>query len=301
MLFLLIACHLLFLLFWIRIWSAPEREFYFNPFLSGTITLTDRILVFLRPALYLPEQVASLVILAVLILFKTLLFMRLNFDWQMTLGTYFRFAPHGHAEHLLPLLVFSLLQTLLFLVRLWTVYFLVRLITPQVHPSRATEAFAFFSRPFSKLPFIFQPVALLVLHGVLAFLFTRIGVPQLQSQTPDALPTLVQSPFVSGSLLAQTLRISWLAALSFSDGLMLLTRSLFVLIIGNLIASLLHARGALILCSEGADMLMGRFARRATGGMGFDFTPLIYFFVVDFMYNGICRVLYELIHSPLLS
>jgi len=47
--------------------------------------------------------------------------------------------------------------------------------------------------------------------------------------------------------------------------------------------------------------LLGRFARRGGNGMGFDFTPLIFFFVIDLMYGSICRILFELIQSPFLK
>ena len=95
--------------------------------------------------------------------------------------------------------------------------------------------------------------------------------------------------------------MGWLAVLSFSDGLMFLTRGLFVLIITSFGAALLQARGAVIICSEGVELLLGRFARRGGAGMGLDFTPLIFFFVVDLLYSSIGRVLIQLMHVPLLN
>jgi hypothetical protein len=51
--------------------------------------------------------------------------------------------PHG--------LVFSVLDFLLFIARLWTAYLLIRMITPSSRRDRATEAFEFSVRPFSLL------------------------------------------------------------------------------------------------------------------------------------------------------
>ncbi len=300
--YLIYAFNILLLLFWVRLWAAPEKEFYFNPFLSGTVKLTDSVLAFLRPVLFLPEQTAALVVILFIILFKTILFARLGGTWAIQLGTYFQFTPAVQAagEKITPLLFFSSLHIAVFLVRVWTVYLLVRLITPPFRTTRATEALAFFARPFSRLPSLAQPIALLVLHTVLAFAISRTGTLSLAGQPLETTPaeTTAASPFLSGPLLMQLLKTGWLAALSFADGLMLLTRGLFILIIANLGAAILQSRGATIICSEGVELLLGRFTRHGSAGMGFDFTPLIFFFVVDLMYNSICRGLFELIQSP---
>jgi hypothetical protein len=311
--YLLYGFHILMLFFWIRLWSAPSKEFYFNPFLSGTVRLTDSALAFLRPVLFLPEQAAALAVLLFVLLFKTLLLWRLGGDWSIRLGTWFEFTPRAADGRFSPVLLFSALQAAVFFVRLWTVYLLVRLITPSTRTTRATEALAFFARPFSRLPFLAQPLVLFALHAVIALTLARtaaLDVPaQLQQALGQAAPGLnphdvaqhVRSPFLTGPLYAQLLKTGWLAALSFADGLMLLTRGLIVLIICNLGATLFQSRGATIVCGEGVELLLGRFARRGSAGMGFDFTPLIFFFVVDLMYNSICRGLYQLIHSPFLN
>ncbi|NLC79929.1 MAG: hypothetical protein GX748_01950, partial [Lentisphaerae bacterium] len=210
----------------------------------------------------------------------------------------FAFAPLPAANHAVSLVLFSTLQTAVFILRLWTVYLLVRLITPPFRSTRASEALAFFVRPFSYVPAMLQPFALLALHGVLAFTLTHACV-LTQSPMPDADRPL--NPFIAGPLYAQFLKTCWLAVLSFSDGLMFLTRGLFVLIVANFGAALLQARGAAVICSEGVDLLLGRFARRGGTGMGFDFTPLIFFFVADLLYTSIGRILLQLMHTPFLN
>ena len=299
--YLIFSFNILLLLFWIRLWSAPEKEFYFNPFLSGTIKFTDSVLAFLRPVLFLPEQAAAAVLLLFVVLFKTLLFLRLQVTWTIKLGTFFHFSPMAGGDQISPLLLFSLLHFAAFLLKLWTVYLLVRLITPPFHTTRATEAFDFFARPFSRLPLLAQPVVLFALHAALAFTVSRTGILSTMGQITESAKPVAVSPFLTGPLFAQALKTGWLAALSFSDGLSMLTRTLFILILGNLAAAVLQARGALIICSEGVELLLGRFARNRVSGMGFDFTPLIFFFVVDMMYNSICLGLYNLIHMPLVN
>ena len=107
--------------------------------------------------------------------------------------------------------------------------------------------------------------------------------------------------FTAGPWHAQALKTGWLAALMLLDGLMFLTRGLFMLIIGNLIAALLRAQGTMVICGECVAMLLGRFARQTRGTMGFDFTPLIFFFVADFIHRTAGAMLFQLIHHPLLN
>ncbi len=299
--YLIFSFNLLLLLFWIRLWSAPSKEFYFNPFLSGTIKFTDSALAFLRPVLYLPEQAAATVILLFVILFKALLFLRLQVPLTIKLGTFFHFSPIVVGDRMSGLLLFNLLHFAAFLLKLWTVYLLVRLITPPFRSNRATETFDFFARPFSRLPLLAQPFVLFALHAALAFTVSRTGALSTLSQITESAKPITTSPFLAGPLFAQILKTGWLAALSFADGLSMLTRALFILILGNLAAAILQARGAVIICSEGVELLLGRFARNRIGGAGFDFTPLIYFFVVDMMYNSICIGLFNLIHLPLFN
>ena len=294
------AFNILLLLFWIRLWSAPDKEFYFNPFLSGTVRLTDSVLAFLRPVLNLPEQAAALLLILFTVAFKTLLMARLNVAWTLSFGTDFSYAPSVTDSPWRPLLLFSAFHFTSFLLKFWSVYLLVKIITPPQRINRATEALDFFARPFSRLPLLAQPVVLVALHVALAFAVSRTGILSTVNPLSQETKTVDTSPFLSGPLFAQLLKTGWLAALSMADGLALLIRSLFILIIGNLGAALIQAQSAVIICSEGVELLMGRFARsRAMATVGIDFTPLIFFFVVDMVYRGVCLGIANLINSPL--
>jgi len=289
------------LLFWIRLWVAPDKEFYFNPFLSGTVRLTDAVLAFLRPVLFLPEQAAAAALILFTVAFKTLLMARLNVVWELTFGIDFRYTPNAADGGTWGvLLLFSAFHFASFLLKFWCVYLLVKFITPPHRATRATEALDFFARPFSTLPVLTQPIVLFALHFALAFAVSRTGLLNVVNPLSQETKTIAAAPFVSGPLFAQLLKTGWLAALAMTDSLALLIRALFVLIIGNLGAAVLQSQGALTLCNEGIELLMGRFARNraATMGMGIDFTPLIFFFVVDMVYRGVCLGLENLINSP---
>lgn len=289
------------LLFWVRVWSTPANEFYFNPFLSATVRLTDSVLTFLRPVLRLPEQAAACAVLLVFGAFKTLLLGRLGASWSLTIGSVFQFAPPAAGDLWAPHFLYSALDAVLFFARLWTVYFLVQALSGQQRVSRASEAFAYFARPFSRLPFLAQPVVLLLLHGFLAVALSRTGVltETLPGPAPEA-GKAAASPFLTGPLFVQLLKTVWLAVLSAADGLALLTRALFILILGNFAAAIFQLGGLMVICHETVEMLLGRFARNRTlTGAGLDFTPLIFFFVANITYNGVRSGLYSLIHTPL--
>lgn len=300
--YLLVLFNLLLLLFWTRLWSAPAREFHFNPFLSGTVRLTDSACAFLRPVFGPFERLACLAILLAGVTFKALLVGRLGGSWTLELGGLYAFSAPAAAGRWGPHFLYSTLHTAAFLIRCWTVFLLVQFLSAGRRASRASEAFAFFCRPFSGLPLLAQPVALLALHAGLACALSRTGALSLLPLPDHAGGPVEASPFLTGPLAAQALKTGWLAVLSCADGLALLMRGLIVFILGNFGAALLQARGAALICHEAVELLLGRFARRQpAAGMGLDFTPLIFFFVVNLLYDSVRVGLHRLIQTPLFN
>lgn len=299
MLYLQLLFNLFLLLFWVRIWVRPVNEFYFNPFLSGTTRLVDRILNFLRPVLMLPDQVASLFLLTFFSLFKTLFFMRFGGGVTLSFGTLFSFAPNPQHTSFGFLVLFGALQFALFLVRLWTLYFLVRLLARPTRLTRAAEAFAFFCRPFSLLPFLMQPFALLFLHFCLTAVIVSLGfIPSvLSTLMPDA-PAPAADLFLAGHPLAVFLKLGWLSLMSYADGLMWMNNALLLSIVGSFLSMIFGLKTVMLICAESVDVILGRFSRRQTATSGIDFTPMIFFFLVNFIYGLIQAGLYQLVTSP---
>lgn len=300
--YVILIFNILALFFWVRLWSATEKEFYFNPFLSGTIKLTDSVLGFFRPVLYLPSQMAALVVMLFIVLFKSVLLFRFGGGMEIKIGGSFFFTPLMDGKALGPLLLFNLIHTLLFIARLWALGLLLFLITPAFRVSRGTESLEFLTRPFSTIPVWLQPLVLIVVHGILTFALLKSSNLAL---APNPLLPQPQgaggSPFTMGPVPLQVIKHVWLAALSIADGLLYITRALFAFLIGNLLAALSRSYSLADLCSEGVELLLGRFARRGTPVLGLDFTPLIFFFVVDLLYHSLCQFIYNMIHSPLFN
>ena len=243
---------------------------------------------------------ATVVVLLFAVLFKTLLMARMNVTWTIPFGMDYLFSPPAEGPQWRALLLFSAYHFFSFLLKLWCVYLLTELIAQPGHGTRASEAFGFFARPFSRLPLVAQLAVLALLHLAFAAAVVRTGTLSLVNPLTQESRLAEASPFTTGPLMLQLLRTGWLAALSMADGLTLLIRALFVLIVGNLGAALLNLQGLTLVCHEAVELLLGRFARgKALTGVGFDFTPLIFFFVVDMIYRGICLGLTNLIQTPL--
>jgi hypothetical protein len=302
MIYLQLIAHLLLVLLWVRFWVKPANEFYFNPFLSGTTRLMDSILNFMRPVLMLPDQAAALVLLAFFCIFKTLFFLRFGSGVLLSFGTIFAFVPNPEQDAFPLQILYGALQFGLFLVRLWTLAFLVRLIAPPNRVTRAREAFDFFTRPFSLLPTPVQPFILLGLHFCFTITMLNLGF------IPATLPGLIQEPqanaadlFLTGNPLLLLLKTGWLSLMSFGDGLIWLNNALVLCLAGSFLSLMFGWKTFMIICTEGIEVFLGRFTRRQTATSGIDFTPIVFYFIVYTIYSVIQIGLYNLIASPLIK
>jgi hypothetical protein len=279
---ILIASDLLLLLFWVRLWTNPEQEFYFNPFLSGPMRLVDGTTSFLRPILpFVPERAICLLILAFGLVFRAALFFRLGFPWSITLGAAFPFTPR--VEGLPGALAFSLLDFLFFIARFWSLYLLVQLLTPVLRRDRATQAFHYAALPFSLLRRWAQLIVLVAVHLILvreADLYGKLAMPAVQAGL--TLPPLALG---LGAELSDLLRLGWLTAASVADGLLALRTCLLAFVFGGLAATLVQNPGLRQVTQEALDVLLGRFSRRPLLVGMFDLTPILFFVAINLIHG----------------
>ena len=176
----LIATDFLFLLFWVRLWSLPDKELYFNPFLSAPTRLTDQVLVFLRPVLPLPGRLMALLLLFFLLAFRAVALhhFRAEAPWAISIGTIFTFSPREPGVH--GAVTFSMLHFLFFIARYWGVYALIRILTPVLRRDRASEAFHFAALPLAALQRWAQILLLLIVHGALVFQLSLVSADSCQ-------------------------------------------------------------------------------------------------------------------------
>ncbi len=299
--FLNTLTNLMLLLAWVRLWTRPSREFYFNPFLSGTSRLCDSVLDPLRAALRLPEAPIALLVMLMLFALRTLIISHLGGTWICQLSPLFIFMAPENNGSWTPIFTFSALHAIAALLRFWGVYLIVRLITTNYRANRAFEAFSYFTRPFSLLPLPLQPLLLLIGHLALVTTLLHLNLPHSSAIGSSELTQHLISPIASSSTLAQIVKTLWLSVLSMSGSLATLTSALFILIIGNLITSILGIQNLMLICHEGAEMLMGRFARSVSPATtGLNFAPLFFFLGINLLHHTIVSMLHQLISSPLL-
>jgi len=287
--------NIILVFLFVRLCSKAESDFFFNPFVAFIGSRINKLLDFLKPVLALPEQMALFVIMISIFLFKTLLITRLNPTISITFGQLITCTPTTELPAQVSLLIFSLLSSIAFLFKFWTFYFVTSLIAAPHRKNRASDAFTYYARPFSSIPFLYQPFVLLGLHAVLAAVVTAIGsLTYLPLGTDVPLEiTLSSSPFI-----IRIVKTVWLGVLSFSDAIMVMIQVLFVGIIGSIIATVMRKGDLMTICNEASDMVLGRFSRRASSGAGMDFTPIIFFFAAHYGYSFLSTFLTSLISTP---
>ena len=277
----LVITDLLLLLFWVRLWSLPDKELYFNPLLSAPTRLTDRVLDFLRPALPLPGRLTALLLLAFLLAFRAvaLTYFRAEETWSLTIGTIYNFAPRTSGVH--GALIFSALHFLFFIARYWGVYVLIQILTPALRRDRAAEAFHFAALPLALLQRWAQILLLLVVHGVLVYELTLVGAGTVQ-----ALPGIAAHPLappVAAAASDRLLYLGCLSLLSVADLLMMAWQLMFALLVGSFAAALLQNAALNAICNEGVATMLGTRKRLIVGFL--DLTPLLYMAGAYILYN----------------
>jgi hypothetical protein len=277
----LIITDFLLLLFWVRLWSLPDRELYFNPLLSAPTRLTDSVLDFLRPVLPVPGRLTALLLVVFLLVFRAV---ALNHflagePWVITVGSYFRFSPHAPGLH--GALTFSALHFLFFVARYWGVYVLIQILTPVLRRDRASEAFHFAALPLAALQRWAQILLLLTVHGVLVYELSVVGA--LNTHLPagvDMRPLVLPAADAAG-------RLPYLICLilfSVADLLLTAWQLMFALLVGSFAAVMLQNAALNAICNEGVATLLGGIRKRLLIGF-IDLTPLLYMAGVYILYH----------------
>ncbi len=282
----------------VRLISAPDRETFFNPFVSFTNSRLNRLIEFLKPALALPEKATLGIILIFVFFFKTLLLSKLKFAVSVDFGEVFRVLPPEQMPENVALLLFSLLNTISFIFKFWSFYLIISFIGATGKVTRASQALQFYAKPFSKSPLRIQLIVLVICHIALAFIALQIGtlvaVPIAGSSTQPMANPIATSPLIIGLI-----KTTWIGMLSIFEGISIIISVLFAFIIGSLITALMHKPNIAMLCREGIDLTLGRFSQGRPTKAGLDFTPLIFFFVASISYNILNSVIYTLVNSEI--
>ncbi|MEI6211611.1 MAG: hypothetical protein WCR06_08285 [bacterium] len=274
--FLLIT-DIFLLLFWVRLWSRPDKELYFNPFLSAPTRLTDRVLDFLRPVLPLPDRLTALLLLAFFLVFRavTLQHFLAEEPWVITLGAVFPFSPREPGMS--GAMVFSALHFLFFVARFWGVYLIIQLLTPIPRRDRASQAFAFAALPLAALRRWAQLLVLLAVHGLLVYELSLAGILNLPATHPLAMTA-------TGMANGRLIHLACLSLISVADALMMAWQLMFALLISSFLAAMMQNGALLAISNEGVSTMLGCWRQRLIVGF-LDLTPLLYMASAYLLYN----------------
>jgi len=284
----LVITNFLLLLFWVRLWSLPDKELYFNPFLSAPTRLTDRVLDFLRPVLPLPGRLTALLLLGFLLAFRAVAVnhVRAEEPWGITIGAIRSFSPREPGVH--GALTFSALHFLFFIARYWGVYVLIQILTPVLRRDRASEAFHFAALPLAALQRWAQILLLLAVHGVLVYELNLVGAITIHAPPSGEVHTFAP-PVADAS--GQLLYLGCLTLLSVADLLMMAWQLMFALLVGSFAAAMMQNAALNAICNEGVATMLGGTRKRLIVGF-LDLTPLLYM--------GGVYILYYIVVLPLL-
>ena len=299
---LLFLLNTLLILFWPRLWIRPTDSFSFNPYVSGPMRFTDRIFAYLNPVLRLPDQLLAAVVMLIIFTLKTLIMCRIGGVQTLTIGGQFLFSPPLTQTGIMSdaagfLMSFS--DSALFFLNFWSLFFFTSLITPSEH-TRAREAFHFYVQPFGKLNPALQPLLLILLYAGLLGVMTQLipNITPAHLNEPQTAAASFSPVFTQGPLPLRAVKTVWMAILALVQGLDTVCDALFVLILGNILCALLRIRTGFLLCTEFVDMILGRFSRQGASQMGIDFTPIIFYFVVNLLYTSSSTLLARMIMAP---
>jgi len=314
MVYLQLFFNLILLALLARICSPTRPEIFFNPFISGPNGWFDALHNFFRPALRLPARMADIVLFALVFTIKTMLLYRIGFQSATAIGLWLISSPL-HAPDAAPalpqLFAASAVESGLFIIRTWSAFLFISTITPTSRAGRAYDAFCFFTRPYSQIHLVLQPIVLLAIcFGCcrLMMFCTEITDPEIMSRIAggqQALPRffapaekITAATFTQGPPVLQIFRTLYLAMLVVAEGLRYANQILFAAIIGSIVCVIFRFRVGMVICNECVSMVLARFRSQNIVGGGIDFVPLIYFFVVNIVYSIIGNALRQLITLP---
>ena len=267
---ILLLTDFVLLLFWVRLWSLPHQELYFNPFLSAPTRLTDQVLDFLRPVLPLPGRLLALCLILFLLAFRAVSLHHFCPDepWVLNIGAILNFSPNLPGMH--GAMAFSALHFLFFVANYWGIYVLTQLLTPVMRRDRASEALHVAALPLAALRRWAQILLLLAVHGVLMFELSLVGT----FYNPLLPVTASFNPW---------LNLACLSLISLADLLKVAWQLMFGLLMGSFAASLLQNPALSAICTESVATLLGTRKRLLVGLI--DLTPLLYMASLYLLYT----------------
>lgn len=276
----LLVTNAFFLLLFARVLARrDDREWIFNPYLLWTGRVTDGVGRFATDILPgLPACGGACIALLFLLAFRgALMVAATNMKWSLPVGSTFFFHPLSGWTGAI---AFSILHFAAFLVHFWGLALFVHLLSePGASRTRIRQALDALATPFSRGPLWARVLAIVAVNVLLVVAlrhFAGAGIGEIRSGFTSIFH--VDTP---ARLAAAYGGLAFLAIVDIID---FARRALILAIFASLFAAIIQNRTIAAFFMELQNMLLGSFSRRPVSIGMFDFTPILFFLAVNFLY-----------------
>jgi len=270
----LMLLNIVFLALWLRLLPQRDEKAFFNPYVAGGLSLTDRLVRFLQPALgAIPPYALSAVLLAFLILFRGVAVSASGATWTETVGIWSFTANTRSAAGSVQ---FSFLSFGLLLHRVWMLEWVVGLLRGGKRSTRASMALSALAMPVAALPSLVRGVVLLALGAGLGMSLAQAGTvaPLMGIEAlPSSEPAALAAGLALGSLL---------------DVLSVASQLAMMFIVLAFIGLMLRSGPATTIGNEGVDLLVGSVLPRPMQAGGISLAPVVFFILAGVLHQFGC-------------
>lgn len=275
--------NVLFLLLFVRLWFQTSADLPDNPFLAPPLRWTERLIAYVRPALFfLPSHLIIFAFLLFLLVLRGALFFQSPLGWRLVVGATLLIRDI-ETHSLRSCLLFSLTSGLQFVALCWNLSLLVEWVGGRERfETPAREALRILTYPFSVFPLRARIVAAVLVNALVVVLLNTAGSPVAISLRGQSLPVYTLDWGASVSL--ALVRLALLTPAAMLDTVMLAHQLMVLLILTGLVSALLGNAALRGATDAWVALLLGRFGRQRILVGAWDLTPLVFLLLAPIAY-----------------
>ena len=281
---ILLLSDLFLLLLFARVFTrTDDRASFFNPYLLWARRVTDPVGAFVADLFPgLPVRAACAIAFLFILAFRGALFVSASgANWTVVIGSTLAFHPRAGWFGAIG---FSLLDFAVFLVRFWGLALLADLLAaPKTAMPRMGQALDTLASPCGHGPLWARIIGVLLANALLAPLLHHLATVSLAA--PGSAHVAFGSLFHVETPARLAAAYLGVALFSLADFLAFLRGALIIAIFASLAAAIFRNRTLATFFLELQNLLLGRFSRRQIGVGMFDFTPILFFVALNFLYG----------------
>ena len=265
-----ITINALLLVLWLRLLPQRDEQVFFNPYVAGGLSLTDRIVQFLNPVFgALPAYAVSFLLLLFVLLFRGVALTSLNVPWRETIGIWqfsrYQPVPDG--------IKFSFVAFALLLHRVWVIDWVLEMLQRGRKNTRPGVTLSALAMPVAAIPAAARGFVLLAAGAGIGLLFKKVAMIS-PVEGIKSLSDAQGIPLLIGFALG-----------SFLDILDVASQLMMIFIILTFVGVILRSQQVATFGNDGIDLLIGNLFPRPVEKGGISFAPLIFFIVASILHQ----------------